>query len=456
MNTKLFTLLLSATLMSISLTPTTICQSLPPVTQLSSAREYSLKNKLSNKLLDVRDGSKTPGAQIWQHDLNYSDAQRFRIQLSSSYGNDAYVIRPQTSSNFFVSLRHNLSLGVETGFASGVVVGAWPTTVLGNPVIDSGGLDPNIFKLVQDRRYDIRPIVTAATPISLQPRYQIWKFVPVPNESSTYFIESLAFTERMALQATSVRSGSQLRLSRFNGSDAQKWIVLPTTPEPPSNLELKNFVWKELLIVWYKTGTVKGELEWIDNSSNELEFEIQMKRKDDGFFSDYWTLGDVDANRKTFKISHRGRKGEGREHCFRVIARNKWGDSASSNEVCGTPVPESTPPPPPPPPPGVEAIGLYNCHNGQKTVRVWIYDHTTNSGEWEDRGTIASSWNGSSCPPDATLVLKVPLANGHQYTVKAIDCGDDPPNLTDGACVRFQSQLIFGKIAGGIFMVTIN
>ncbi len=456
MKTTLFALSITVTLMTLSVSSEAMGQSMPPSVYLSSTKEYFLKNKLSNKVLDVRDGSKTPGAQIWQYDLRYSEAQRFRILLSNFYGDDAYVIKPQTSNSLFVSLRHNLSTNVATGAASGVVVGELPTTVLGNPVLDSGEIDPNIFKVVQDRRYDITPIVAATTPISSQPRYQIWKFVPVPNESNTYFLESAAFTERMVLQTTSVRSGSQLRLSRFNGSDAQKWLVLPTTPEPPSDLVLRNFVWRERQILWVTRGVVKGGLEWIDNSSNELEFEIQMKRKDDGFFTAYWTIGDAPLNSITFNIRHSGRKGRGREHCFRVIARNKWGGSSSSNEACGTPVEQPNPTPDPPPVPGVEAVALYNCHGEQKTVRIWTYDHTTNTGQWEDRGTIASSWNGSSCPPNSTLVLKVPLTHGHSYTIKAIDCGSDPPNLTDGACTRLQTPVILGKIAGGIQLIIIN
>lgn len=456
MKTKIFALPLTVTLIMLSLSFEVMGQSSPPTVHLSSTREYFLKNKLSSKLLDVRDGSKTPGAQIWQHDLNHSLAQRFRIILSSRYGNDAFTIRPQSSS-LYLSLRHNLSTNVASGFASGVVVGELPTTVLGNPVINASEIDPNIFKLVQDRLYEITPIVSTVSPISSQPRYQIWKFVPVPNEQNTYFLESTAFTERMVLQPTSVISRSPLKLSRFNGSDMQKWVVLPTAPEPPSDLQLRNLVWRERQILWVTKGKVKGGLEWVDNSSNEVKFEIQMKRKDDGYFTQYWTLGEAPANSITFNFSHSGKKGKGREHCFRVIAHNRWGSSNPSNEACGIPVEEPAPPPPPPQTPaGVEAVAFYNCHGEQKSVRIWTYDHTSGSGQWQDRGKVASSWNGTSCPPNDTLVLKVPLTDGHSYSIRAIDCGDDPPNLTDGGCHRLYMPLVFGKFAGGIQLMVIN
>jgi hypothetical protein len=450
------TLLVTATLIILCLGSEAIGQTVAPTVYLSSTQEYFLKNKLSNRLLDVRGGSKTPGAQIWQYDLNYSVAQRFRMYFRGAYGSNAYIVVPRTNADLKVTLKHRLNTNVSAGVDSDVV-GHLPDTILGNPEIETNGTEPNTFQVVQDRLYAIKPIFTDASPISAQPRYQIWKFVPVPNEPNTYFLESAAFTERMVLQPTGVEPGSPLVLSRFNGSEIQKWLVLPTTPAHPSGLLLLNFIWKDKSILFIKRGRIKGGLEWSDNSPNEEEFEIQVKRKEKtNFFTNYWTLGKVDANKITFNFSDSSKNGNGREHCFRVIARNRWG-GATSDDVCGIPVTApANPPPPPPPSSGVESIAVYNCHSEQKTVRVWTYDYTVNTGVWENRGTLSSSWKGTSCPADSTP-LQFSITPGHSYTVKAIDCGDEPPTVADGSCHALQqTQLITGKAGGGIKTIIVN
>jgi len=425
-------------------------------TYLSSTEEFYLTNKLSNKVMDVRGNSKIPGTEIWQHNINYTEAQTFRLFRQTTYGNDTYTVVPTVfaSPSLRLSLKHNLGSNAPAKPDSDVV-GELPTVVLGNPQIETNGTESNTFKVIQDIEYRIKPIFTAVSPLSSQPRYQIWRFIPVPNEQDTYIIESAAFTERMVLQPVGTTSGSPLRISRFTGGDIQKWIVRRTTPERPTNVVLRDFVWKDKSFLWFSRGKLKGGLEWADNSSNEDGFRIHAKRKDDGVFRKQWVMADLGPNTVTYVMNESSRYGNGKEHCFRVVAYNKWG-SASSDETCAIPSVNQPPPPPPPPPAGVESIAIFNCHSERKTVRIWTYDLTVNNGSWEDRGTVSSSWVGSSCPENS-LPLKFSLTDGHSYNVKAIDCGDEPPNLTDGTCHKATYGLpILGRPGGGTKVLIVN
>jgi hypothetical protein len=158
-------------------------------------------------------------------------------------------------------------------------------------------------------------------------------------------------------------------------------------------------------------------------------------------------------DRSEFNFADGSKHGEGREHCFVVRVFNRWG-IASSNEACQ--VPSSGEAPPPPPPLGFATIAVYNCHSDGRSVRVWTYDLTANTGVWENRGIVSSQWSGSSCPAAASP-LEIPLTADHSFSVIAIDCGDSPPNATNSSCHKVPAtEPIPGKSGGRRLVLTVH
>ncbi len=422
--------------------------------QISSTKEYYLTNKQSNKVLDVRGGSMMPGTQIWQYNRNFTEAQTFRIVLYSNYGNEAYKILPQVGSNLYLSLKFKDFYVSDIPSSPSMIVSAPPTEFKED---NSSRIVTNAdnYNIIQDKQYNISPNHQPTSPQFSQPIHQIWKFIPVQNEPNTYIIQSAAFSDRMVLQPIDNNSQSELKISVYTGSNIQKWIISTTVPEKVTELALSDFTWKASLF----SGKISGTLNWKDNSTNEDKFEIYVRRKGaNGYYSDKWSLGQISANKTTFNFQDGSKHGQYKRHCFLVKASNNWG-STLSDEVCEIPSSYTPPPPPPPPPPtGISSIAAYNCHSQQKPVRWWTYDITTDSGYWVDRGQQTSQWptSGSGSCPDGSPLL-IPLTDGHSFIVKAIDCGNNPPNTTNSSCLKLTTtQAIPGKSGGSVLVLTIQ
>jgi hypothetical protein len=153
-----------------------------------------LKNKSTQKVLDVKSNSNVAGAGIVQAVGNGTFTQAVKF---ADAGNGLFNIL--TKFNLYLSLKFNAV--VSTG--------------------GSGSLSDTRI-LIQDNKYNATPVCNISATANC-PQHQAWKLTPVPNEPFTYIIESVAFTN-MVLQ-TSTTDPSVILISNNTGADNQKWII---------------------------------------------------------------------------------------------------------------------------------------------------------------------------------------------------------------------------------------
>ncbi|MCK6691764.1 MAG: RICIN domain-containing protein, partial [Thermoanaerobaculia bacterium] len=381
------------------------------------------QNKYSKGVMDVRGGSSEPGTQIWQFKLNYTIAQIFFLSLHVD-GTYSIISRVPEAAHLLLSLKYNP-----------------PTKTIEAPTSTSGTYSQ--YLLVQEEPYPPSSSPVAGTPL---PVHQKWKIVPVPNEANTYRIQSAAFTgSEVVLEASSQESGTPLRLSVYSGKTSQKWVIQRTAVSgQATNVQVSDLTW----IPMWGCDRVQGRLTWTDEASNNTGFEIAAGGP--GWAQKFTTGATSQSFSIDIAVSEEAEPGD--TYCFIVSPFNPWGYGYSDSDCATADIKTTTPPPPP----GVGAIRVFNCHNGQQPVRIWTYDLTVNNGQWQDRGAIPSQWSGSSCPGNATP-LTFSLTDGHNYVLKAIDCGNGTPPQTQGSCHRLTTtNALPGKTGGTTLTFTVN
>lgn len=301
-----------------------------------------------------------------------------------------------------------------------------------------------------------------STSLGSEPK-QIWKILPVPPrpgrpDPHQYYIQNAHFREKMVMQPLDFSSGGSLVLAAFNGSDIQKWRIIETAPDEPTDVQLSHFEWEDDLIQtpWYKPWkwhteyTIKGKLTWKKNNSTS-DLSTQKVSIEVDNTTEVINVG-PDVSSYTFDLESSA-AARSREHCFDVRAYSKWqaGNVAFSERECSKP---ETDEPTPPPTTGFSKLLVTNCHNDKKAVHLWTYDLTTDSGSWKDQGVLNSQWQGSGCPVGTPK--EIIIADDHVYLLKAIDCGDSPPNNTNGSCHKLTSSQIKGQANGGTLTFQVN
>jgi hypothetical protein len=451
----------------------------------TNGTSYLIQNKVSEKVLDVKGGSNDPNTTIWQFDLNLTTAQSFTFENA---GDGLYYIK--SSPDRYVTLFYNL------------------VTSDGSTTNETSSGITNNFLLIQDKKYEgsESPI---SSPIIQGPRHQKWRLVPVPNEENMFVIQSAVFSSAQVLQPLDNLSKSRILLAAGNNMENQKWrmkqighenqIVSKShqwridIPSSSNNIaladgvdfSLKNMTLSSYGYVAYKKRLWGINLGWFETAANTgYPFQIKHDRE-----SGVLKYGDM--------VAIHVRRGGWLKFKNRIFGVNlgwsdtpvyRWkvsGNTAGKYVLDGDKValvynlnpgvdsiiyckqtvginlqwskdcipPSTTDPTPNPPSTGVSRILVYNCHSEKKSVRVWTYDITNNPGNlWADRGVLPSQWSSSSGCPEG-LPLQISLEDGHSYILKAIDCGSNPPNNTDGICHKLTSvNAIPGKTGG----ITIN
>ena len=380
-------------------------------------QEYFITNKQSKKVLDVRGGSQSPRAQVWQYDLNYTEAQRYRFFRRRASGDGVFMILAKVS-NLYVSVKINNE------------------QVKGTHVPK-----PRRYRqftryetIWQDKKYNETTSRFQKISFGANYKHQRWKFIPVPNEARTFYIQSTAFSTKKVLEPASTASGATMRLADYTGSEKQKWIIKPVLPGEPTDVSINDFKWQPVL----HKGKVVGNVRWKDNANSEDGFEIRMKKEGESSFK---VIGTVGRNKTSFSFSKNVDLGRNKEFCFKVIPFNRWGKNAS-DEACAVARHNNTSPQPK----GYKKVAIYNCHSEKKTVRLWSYDLTANTGVWKSHGTFGSQWSNGNCSSGSPK--EISLSNGHKYIFKAIDCGSKPPNQTNGSCHKMTSAQILGDSDG--------
>lgn len=437
-----------------------------------------IQNVETGLVMDVQGSVKENGTNVWPYSLNYTKAQMFQFSehhIPERYGEDARYIMAYDNSSF----GSDFYLSVKT-----------PPMVLANPdtirpsrpgtirpdlilpltAVDASRPSSNkktlrnfVFSIEAKREVDDSPI-SVINNLLISSRgalKQIWKILPVSGEADTYYIQSVSFEEKMVIEPLDFSSGGTLVLSSFTGADIQKWKILKTKPKKAINLNLSNFKWEEKYNQdpWYKPWewhydqNIQGKLSWSNSNISGLTKQNIII---DSSSMDYDTIT-LAPNKSSYEFNIESNKSaKTEEHCFMVKGHSKWQaqNGVFSDDFCKKPGFDETPPVTPPTTTGVSKLIISNCHNGRKSVRLWTYDLTANNGLWKDHGTLGSQWQGSGCPFGSPKEINI--SDNHIYRFVAIDCGNLPPNQTQGICHKLTTSQIQGGANGTFLTFQIN
>lgn len=437
-----------------------------------------IENVQTGLVIDVQGNVKANGTNVWPYSLNHSKAQMFQFsefQIADKYGDEARRIMAYDNgslgSDFYLSVKTPAMVIAPTSPGEPETPDAIkPDLVLpamklatDSPRSNKKTLRNFVFTIESKRELDDSPssIISASElTIGSAPK-QIWKILPVPNEDGVYYIQNAQFREKMVMEPLDFSSGGTLVLSSFTGSNLQKWRIIKTTPPEATDLKLSNLEWEEIYdqSPWYKPWKwhydykIKGKLSWkVSDVSNVVKQDIRVS-DGDGNRESMTLAANISSTDFNFKSSSSAKS---QEHCFDIKTYSKWKGQnwAFSDDECKKPTFEESPPPKTDPAPGVGKLIISNCHNDKKSVRLWTYDLTTNNGAWKDHGTIGSQWQGSGCPSGPPK--EITLEDDHVYLLVAIDCGELPPNQTQGICHKLTSSQIQGGKDGASLTFQVN
>ncbi len=173
-----------------------------------------------------------------------------------------------------------------------------------------------------------------------------------------------------------------------------------------------------LVIYAHQINAASLQLTWIDNSEDEDGFRIERKLQSDDTYAVITTVG---ANVTSYGDSGLANS---TAYCYRVNAFNSAGNSAYTNEACGTP-PATTPPPGPPPSGNTITTNVANGAVLSGSSVLWTAIPSGAPVRVEFFIDSALSWTEGGAPyqfngnPSGTLNTTT-LSNGaHQLTVRA-------------------------------------
>ncbi|WP_157429285.1 RICIN domain-containing protein [Aequorivita sublithincola] len=416
-------------------------------------------------VLDVQGNVKENGTKVWPFSINYGLAQVFQVSaadIPDRFGSDVWRIMPydkgNSESDLYISVKAPAPVVLATPTnTTNAPIPAPPELIAPSEVMSSDipsstkkTLKNLVFTLEEKREFEnsTSPLFNTTEFILAPSLKQLWKIVPVENEQNIYFIESVHFSEKMVIEPLDRSSGGTLVLSSFTGSNLQKWKITRTKPTTRGDLKLTNFKWERTLSQepWYKPWKwhyvykIKGKLTWsIDNSLNVTKQTIRMTNS---------TPIDIAPNRSIYEFDVKSEESFKTDvHCFVVAADSKWttDNRSLSDPACGVPA-YSDPSTTRPPVAGVGKLLIRNCHNDKKSVRLWTYDLTVNSGQWKDNGTLDSQWQGSNCGSAAPK--EITIKDNHIYLIAATDCGNSQPPLTQSSCDKLAPYQFQGKENG--------
>ncbi|SEK45725.1 hypothetical protein SAMN04487910_0571 [Aquimarina amphilecti] len=430
-----------------------------------------IQNVKTGLVMDVQHDVKANGTHVWPYSINYGRAQMFRFSKNNTpekYGEDARYImaynNSSISSDFYLSVKTRSMVVKDSDPKESSGSGMQRPDLVQSPTAEVVAPDKPtsnkkifknfVFSIEAKREIDDAtiPVITDLSTSSVQAHKQIWKIIPVSGEADTYYIQSAHFGKKMVIEPLDFSSGGTLVMSSFTGADIQKWRILKTKPKKAINLILSNFEWEEKYIQsplykpwkWHYVQRIKGKLSWTNSTTSDLTKQYILI--DGGSSSDYDPIV-LDGNKTSYEFDIKSTtSAKTKEHCFKIRGHSKWiaQNKVFSDDLCKKPdfdveAPTTTPPTIT----RASKLVVSNCHNQRKSVRLWTYDHTVNDGVWKDHGTLNSQWQGSGCPEGSPKQIN--LTDNHIYTFVAIDCGNAPPNQSQGSCHKFTSFQIQGN-----------
>lgn len=163
---------------------------------------YEIKNKVSGKVLEVKNGNLTNREGIWQNNINLSQRQQF-------------IFAP-TPDGYY---------NIEAEISQLMVTVNVPTDVVANAG-EQGSSDSH-YGIMQDVFYPTSVMSGIAT--RRNPVNQKWQLIPT-TEPSTFIIKSLRNSNQV-LQPASLDSRVSVQLYYSTGANNQKWIIRQTRPD---------------------------------------------------------------------------------------------------------------------------------------------------------------------------------------------------------------------------------
>jgi len=311
--------------------------------QSSFSGGHYIENVQTGLLMDIKGNLKEKGTSVWSYSLNYSDAQIFYISTADTpdrFGTDAHRIIA-INSDLFLSAKvpspeFERPPPSNLGDHEGVFDPTQPTRGTEPQVVDGGisGSDRTqtilsnyVFTIEEKEEYEDTPGILDRVRFDLESR-QIWKLLPVPNEPNTYFIQNALFSEKMVVEPLTLDTGGKLGISSFTGSDLQKWKILPTQPNDPTDLELSDVESYRHGWFWLKK-SIRGRLTWKKNNSSSDLIKQQISISQGGSSSEITVRGDVSSYK--FNVGSKNTN-----YCFNVTAFSKWSSESSnrSRSIC--------------------------------------------------------------------------------------------------------------------------
>ncbi len=217
-------------------------------------------------------------------------------------------------------------------------------------------------------------------------------------------------------------SAAYQQLRSFLSNQVCETTVTPAPPAAPTNLKVT------------ATSQTSLRLSWTDNATNETSYRVE---RDDN--STWVKRGGTGANVTTYTDTSLA---IGTNYCYRVVAVNAGGESASAT-ACGKTLPLR----------GVKTANIWNCSSLNLAGSLYMFDHTTGAG-WTKVAAFPSSWIGSSCGSGVTPsqpAASVNLPDQHVVTLIAVIVdgyyctNEDPAALK---CRVWESGPLFGDAAG--------
>lgn len=434
-----------------------------------------IQNLLTGNALDVLGGVKVRGRTVWPYALNFTNAQIFRcseLRIPDRYGDAARRIIAYPPGEDLVLSATSPPIVVAGGDHAGPAGTGTvrPDLVLPDDDRVVAGPDSrpsdrrilhNVVLTLEDER-DLEPAgpllpLDDLTALTGSPK-QVWNLLPVDGEEDTFFLEGADFADSMVLEPLDLSSGGTLALSSFTGSDLQKWRIRRTRPPRPTDFRLSGFDWEADLegdfynpFSWHYEHFVTGRASWVNPDPAVVASQTLRISTSSG--SESVTIG-PDRTSLDFKVDS-SESAKHQEHRLSISVRSRWQSEnrSFSDEITRTPEDEPSDPGGGADP-GVARVLIFNCHSDRAPIHLWTYDFTSNSGAWDDHGTLGEQWEGSGCPsgPPRTITLE----DGHVYRLVAIDCGDLPPNQTQGSCHRLTTANLLGSDTGATISATVS
>ncbi len=185
---------------------------------------YTIEGMDSEKVLDAQSGGITEGTNIWQYTGNYTDAQRWKIEKNSD---GSYSFINKKSNLYLTENNGNIEIRSKTETAKQKfnIVGVSITNA--EEYVEEGtykivvSSNKNVSFDVKDESREMGAnIQLGNTSDTIRNEFNI-----IPDGKGYYIIRSINSGNVLDVQNGGTEIGTNVWQYKYNGTDAQKWII---------------------------------------------------------------------------------------------------------------------------------------------------------------------------------------------------------------------------------------